>query len=587
MASGCLPATSGSTTLAAFACNAYVLSNSQLLYVTQAATAVGPLSSGDGTYWLAIHKDTSTAVGGWTRQTGSHYLWQKNAIEPASPTGGLVFQEVTVAGGAITAVIDKRWRWPLSAPVATPAIICDGTTDTTALIQEAIDVQTTRVPNTISSSKRSKIVELPPGSCRLLSTVTLRDGVSLEGQGTSATELSCAAGITCVTVPDHGGGGEWAIKKMAITGGATAINVLGYNTLFSLQDLLISGQTGTAVQMATTEAWTLDRVFIRNGGGKGLHTGQGTGTPAYNNGITERFSINTLRLSNMAGEGLWLDRLAGQGGPGSGVIINLQTIQMLKQAVRITSSTHITIIGLNTEGCGGSLTNTYDCVLLEGVNNIGTKILSPNIGGTYGTPGVSPGARYGINAIATTGCLIQGGAVGGVYGAAGIIVQQQCDIHGVSSSVIGTSEPGADVYGYLSHWTGRNLTEVTPPTIPTSLSSMPGRGITMFLNDSNSAGSGTVGDFEVRRYDAGRTRLLSVSGTTGAIQLSGTFIGFWDGSSLTFGGGRFFYSAAAPVAGTWARGDHAYNSAPAVGQPIGWICTVAGTPGTWVAMANL
>lgn len=44
---------------------------------------------------------------------------------------------------------------------------------------------------------------------------------------------------------------------------------------------------------------------------------------------------------------------------------------------------------------------------------------------------------------------------------------------------------------------------------------------------------------------------------------------------------------AAPTAGTWARGKTVYNANPSSGNPQGWICTVAGTPGTWVAMANL
>lgn len=45
--------------------------------------------------------------------------------------------------------------------------------------------------------------------------------------------------------------------------------------------------------------------------------------------------------------------------------------------------------------------------------------------------------------------------------------------------------------------------------------------------------------------------------------------------------------AAAPTAGTWSVGDVIENATPTVGQPIGWACTVAGTPGTWVAFANL
>lgn len=43
-------------------------------------------------------------------------------------------------------------------------------------------------------------------------------------------------------------------------------------------------------------------------------------------------------------------------------------------------------------------------------------------------------------------------------------------------------------------------------------------------------------------------------------------------------------STAAPTTGTWAQSDFILNSAPAGATPIfGWICTVGGTPGTWVA----
>ena len=38
---------------------------------------------------------------------------------------------------------------------------------------------------------------------------------------------------------------------------------------------------------------------------------------------------------------------------------------------------------------------------------------------------------------------------------------------------------------------------------------------------------------------------------------------------------------AAPTAGTWAKGDFVWNSAPSSGSFIGWVCTASGTPGTW------
>jgi len=47
------------------------------------------------------------------------------------------------------------------------------------------------------------------------------------------------------------------------------------------------------------------------------------------------------------------------------------------------------------------------------------------------------------------------------------------------------------------------------------------------------------------------------------------------------------FRTAAPTTGTWKRGDIVWNSQPsALGTP-GWMCTTAGTPGTWSAMANL
>jgi polygalacturonase len=44
---------------------------------------------------------------------------------------------------------------------------------------------------------------------------------------------------------------------------------------------------------------------------------------------------------------------------------------------------------------------------------------------------------------------------------------------------------------------------------------------------------------------------------------------------------RFGQSDAAPTAGSWVVGDIVWNNDPASGEYVGWICTVAGSPGTW------
>jgi len=46
-------------------------------------------------------------------------------------------------------------------------------------------------------------------------------------------------------------------------------------------------------------------------------------------------------------------------------------------------------------------------------------------------------------------------------------------------------------------------------------------------------------------------------------------------------------TTASPTLGSWIVGDRSQNSAPAIGAPKGWACTVAGTPGTWVSEGNL
>lgn len=53
------------------------------------------------------------------------------------------------------------------------------------------------------------------------------------------------------------------------------------------------------------------------------------------------------------------------------------------------------------------------------------------------------------------------------------------------------------------------------------------------------------------------------------------------------GGKAVVFGTAAPSTGTWARGDKCWNTAPTAAGAPGWVCTAAGAPGTWKAMANL
>lgn len=47
------------------------------------------------------------------------------------------------------------------------------------------------------------------------------------------------------------------------------------------------------------------------------------------------------------------------------------------------------------------------------------------------------------------------------------------------------------------------------------------------------------------------------------------------------------YDTAAPNSGSHKIGDIVYNNAPSAGGNIGWVCTTAGTPGTWKAFGEI
>lgn len=51
--------------------------------------------------------------------------------------------------------------------------------------------------------------------------------------------------------------------------------------------------------------------------------------------------------------------------------------------------------------------------------------------------------------------------------------------------------------------------------------------------------------------------------------------------------GRQFYSTAVPSSGAWLRGDIVWNYTPSLNNVVAWICTTAGTPGTWTTLYAL
>lgn len=199
--SGCTPSIPGaSLTLAAFACRGNINSNSLWTHAYQVAAAVGPLNAGNGEYWIAFHRDTTTAVSGWVRQGSTHYLWQFSATQPVPPTGGALFAGVTVAAGAITNVEyhpgGANPRMPGSLLLTDPRAggKCDGVTDDSAALMLAHNLLPT-----------GGTLLIPRARCVLGSTVTFTKNINMVGQGPDSVFWLTMGTATDGLVVDPGG----------------------------------------------------------------------------------------------------------------------------------------------------------------------------------------------------------------------------------------------------------------------------------------------------------------------------------------------------------------------------------------------
>jgi hypothetical protein len=94
-------------------------------------------------------------------------------------------------------------------------------------------------------------------------------------------------------------------------------------------------------------------------------------------------------------------------------------------------------------------------------------------------------------------------------------------------------------------------------------------------------------NYVIHPFVSGQTdrTVLFKTGTAGNIVSGG---GIWNGQGVLDLGTnsyddafRKFYGTAAPGSGAWRVGDRVINIAPAAAAYVGWICTVAGSPGTW------
>lgn len=150
---------------------------------------------------------------------------------------------------------------------------------------------------------------------------------------------------------------------------------------------------------------------------------------------------------------------------------------------------------------------------------------------------------------------------------------------------------GASVYVYLP--TGQALTQlelvlmVDGQAQPSGVFAQVPGGWSK-LQASFNTGTGTGLGIGVQADAAGIFYVADAQAAYGVTAPSSTFVPAASSMPVLYLGGQSIrYGAAAPTSGSWLQGDVVYNTAPAPGGWVGWVCTATGTPGTWTQFGQI
>lgn len=109
--------------------------------------------------------------------------------------------------------------------------------------------------------------------------------------------------------------------------------------------------------------------------------------------------------------------------------------------------------------------------------------------------------------------------------------------------------------------------------------------ITMTTGSADLSGTVNLGKLNISGTAAG---IIVVGGEVPQATSAASFAVIGVGSNgAIYVASKLIWQNVSPTSGTYQRGDKCINNSPAVGQPKGWMCTVSGTPGTWVSEGNL
>ena len=434
-------------------------------------------------------------------------------------------------------------------------------------------------------------------------TLDINHTLVIEGDGSGlaggrATKLRWAAGATGIRIQRHNTSGAEAVIASGQSGGDGSI-IRGL--------YLVGGHAGTEGEfhgIHLRARAVIEDCYIADFQGDGIHSNVATGGSPEgnaNNSVINRVSVYRCR------RGLFLD----------GADTNAWLISMLEASgnrtwgVDDSSFLGNTYIGCHAAGNGwdGALNSTPTACTHNGKRyyvkagqaawcsaNAPTGTTADNQGWGY----IAPGGTYnGVVAWAAGTAFREGGAYRtdnpnarnlfiGCYSEGD---QNPSQVSHPTIEVGGLHGAGLKGTGvYFGNSFGR-LTATKIGSVDDSNGNMVGiePGLIEYSHPTNGQYS-----LEWMGNDLAYTALRSAVSSNWAFRLTG------EATSLNVGKRRMDFpngfglndrkvlsGTAAPSGGAFVQGDMMFNSAPAAGSPMGWMCVASGSPGTWKAMGSL
>lgn len=156
----------------------------------------------------------------------------------------------------------------------------------------------------------------------------------------------------------------------------------------------------------------------------------------------------------------------------------------------------------------------------------------------------------------------------------------------VNCNVIRTATPGES---YQLNWLGKSASEACYADADLLISNnlqMRDSVIARYVNQESVAMRMLAGELRLYHAPSGGSGIFNQNYSSFNEFFRAGYSsaeGRWHGN----GTNRVTWGAAVPTTGTWAQGDVRWNTGATAGGSPGWVCTTAGTPGTWKAMANV